>query len=720
MTSATFGLAPKALKHFIVIRLGLGVYSPAWYDDRLALFEAITCPSLRAQTDQAFIVLIVVDQQIPRPVLSRLRDIIANAPHLHIVELDLTNLRQVRHGSWDFVWDHCQDYIIEQNLLDDPFEYVITSILDDDDAWHRRTVELIHNQMAPELPRLIAEESRSLTNYRHTRGQVLTFPRGLKWFVHTDVVQPFHYEFLGISVFVLARFSSGVSALSSRHPAWPAMAQVAVFDVKRVEHDQPMWVYVRHDQAETLWQDPTANRPQQATDRGIAGQVGDSVSLQTLRAEFGIDFAKIETWRARRRGAPPTEHAGFPAREQLDCFFRISALNRQIAALDRKQQRNGINAKDEMMLLKQQRARLKLVRQLRKQGSELLATRRQIPSGLSQQEVPRAAAVGGASARSSATDDPEDTGATTKFALLSYSTTNLGDEIQSIAAQQFLPHTDLLIDRDTWTTNAGSFRGAPKIILNGWFSNNPENWPPPAFLSPCLISMHITHERRRPALSNPASEVLVQGESLEYLKRHQPVGCRDYWTLDLLRERGVECYFSGCVTLTLGAADPGRRRDYICAVDLPNDLYPTLAERARSPILRLSHRDTNGGTFEQRCATASRLLNLYAHAKYVVTTRLHCALPCLAFEIPVLLIRAATDQYRFGGLIDFARNCSVESFRDNTVEFDFEKPAPNGGAHYTVRQALIARLESFTGVPFRPYSPVPPREIDAFPEVAEA
>jgi hypothetical protein len=719
MTSPTFGSAPKALKHFVVIRLGLGVYSEAWYNDRLALFEAITCPSLRSQTDQAFIALIVVDQQIPKPALSRLREIIANAPNLHIVELDLTNLRQVRHGSWDFVWDYCQDYIIEQNLLSDPFEYVVTSILDDDDAWHLRTVELIHNQMAPELPRLIAEEKRSLTNYRHTRGQVLTFSHGLKWFVHTDVVQPFHYEFLGISVFVLARFSSGVSAMSSRHPAWPAMAQVAVFDVKSLEHDQPMWVYVRHDQAETLWQDPTAKPPLQATDRGIAGQTGDSVSLRTLRAEFGIDFAKIETWRARRRSAPPTEHAGFLAREQLDCFFRIAALNRQIAALDRKQHRNGLNAKDEMLLLKQQRARLELVKQLRKQGSDLFAGRYQSLSEISQQAFPRPA-VGDASACSSVTDDPGDTVATAKFALLSYSTSNLGDEIQSIAAQQFLPHTDLLIDRDTWTTNDGSSRGAFKIILNGWFSNKPENWPPPAFLSPCLVSMHMTRERPKPALSSPASEVLVEGESLEYLKRHQPVGCRDSWTLDLLGKHGVECYFSGCITLTLGAPDQGSRRDYICAVDLPDDLYPALAKRARSPILRLSHRDTCGGTFEQRCATASRLLNLYAHAKYVVTTRLHCALPCLAFEIPVLLVTAAIDQYRFSGLTDFVRNCSVESLRDNTVGFDFERPAPNSGAYYAIRQALIARLESFTGVPHRPYRPVPPPEIGAFPKVAEA
>jgi hypothetical protein len=370
MTIPTTGSDPAALRHFVVIRLGLGVYNPIWYDGRLALFEAITCPSLRSQTDQDFIALIVVDQQIPRPALSRLCDIIANSPNLHIIELDLTNLRQVRHGSWDFVWDHCQDYIIEQNLLSDPFEYIITSILDDDDAWHRRTVELIHNQMAPELPRLIAEESLSLTNYRHTRGQVLTFPRGLKWFVHNDVVQPFQYEFLGISVFVLARFSSGVSALSSRHPAWPAMAEVAVFDVKTLEHDQPMWVYVRHDQAETVWQEPTISDPQQPAGRGIAGEPGDPAGAAALCAEFGIDFTKVQVWRAKRR-VQPSRHDGFLAREQLDCVFRIAALNRHIDALERKQRRKGMNDDDESLLLEQQRARLKLLDRLQAQGREL-------------------------------------------------------------------------------------------------------------------------------------------------------------------------------------------------------------------------------------------------------------------------------------------------------------------------------------------------------------
>ena len=294
----------------------------------------------------------------------------------------------------------------------------------------------------------------------------------------------------------------------------------------------------------------------------------------------------------------------------------------------------------------------------------------------------------------------------TKFALLSYTGTgNLGDEIQSIAAQQFLPRTDLTVDRDRWTVSSSSLGRECKIILNGWFTHNPGGWPPPAFLSPCLVSLHITREQYGPAAAIPPSVALLRGDSLEYLKRYQPVGGRDLWTTDLLRRHGVDSYFSGCVTLTLTAANPDEREDYMCAVDLRDELYEALSARVRGRILRLSHRDSSGGTFEERCARASKLLALYARAKYVVTTRLHCALPCVAFGTPVLLVNAVADQYRFTGLIDLVRNCSAETFKRGLADFNFETPDPNSGAHLALRKALIDRLEAFTGYHLRPIRP---------------
>jgi hypothetical protein len=303
----------------------------------------------------------------------------------------------------------------------------------------------------------------------------------------------------------------------------------------------------------------------------------------------------------------------------------------------------------------------------------------------------------------------------TKFALLTYSTNNLGDEIQSIAARQFLPQTDFFVDRDDWTTSPSDAAAvAAKIILNGWFTHNPEKWPPPPFLSPCLISMHITRERYKPTTLTVPAVTLLQGDNLAYLKRHQPVGGRDLWTTSLLKQHGVDSYFSGCLTLALGAGGTRERRDFICAVDLPEAPYRILLGRTRTPVLRLSHRDTGGGTFEERCAKAGRLLSLYAHAKCVVTTRLHSALPCLALATPVLFINTAVDQYRLSGLVELVRSCTAEAFETHPPDFDFDRPTPNGSAHMPLRQALIARLETFAAAPMRPFCPASTAEIDSY------
>jgi hypothetical protein len=302
----------------------------------------------------------------------------------------------------------------------------------------------------------------------------------------------------------------------------------------------------------------------------------------------------------------------------------------------------------------------------------------------------------------------------TKFALLSYNTNNLGDEIQSIAARQFLPQIDFFVDRDDWTTSGSGPADAAKIILNGWFTHSPEKWPPPPFLSPCLISMHITRERYKPTTLTDPSVTLLRGKNLDYLRRHQPVGGRDLWTTSLLERHGIDSYFSGCLTLTLGAGDRRARRDFICAVDLPEQTYRILLGRSRAPVLRLSHRDTGGGTFEQRCAKAGRLLSLYAHAKCVVTTRLHCAMPCLALGTPALFINTAPDQYRLSGLTELVRNCTVETFEADSRGFDFDRPTPNSAAHVPLRKALIARLEPFTAAPMRSFCPMPDAEIDSY------
>jgi hypothetical protein len=286
------------------------------------------------------------------------RAIIIGSGNIHVVPLDLTNIDHVRHGCFDHVWRCCQDYIIESRLLTEPFDYVMTSTIDGDDAWHRDVVKSAYEQTMPELARLVAAENTRSAVLRHTCGQVLTFPSGIEWFAQPDIARPLENAFNGMSIFVLARFSSGVSVLSSRHLAWPAVAHALMFEIKCAMPDRPMWVYVRHDLTQTAWKlDVGGSKP---------------ACIATLRSDFGIDFAKVQAWRtenaSRQTDASATTYRGLSSREQHDCYFRIAALNRQIALLGNKQQKSGLDHDAELLLLRQREARLRLLRRLQQQA----------------------------------------------------------------------------------------------------------------------------------------------------------------------------------------------------------------------------------------------------------------------------------------------------------------------------------------------------------------
>jgi hypothetical protein len=225
--------------------------------------------------------------------------------------------------------------------------------------------------------------------------------------------------------------------------------------------------------------------------------------------------------------------------------------------------------------------------------------------------------------------------------------------------------------------------------------------------------MHITNEtpslntsRLRPA------EVLLEGANLDFLKAHAPVGARDLWTMNLLKEKGVEAYFSGCMTLTIGSGTERKRGDYVCAVNLRKPVFQTLRAKVRGGLVQTTHEDKTLTAFADRMARARKLLSLYAHAKCVVTSKLHCALPCLALGTPVLFVIAAHDSYRFDGLRDLVRHCTPEEFLSGAAGFDPNDPPANDTAYRAYRDKLIGTANRFidpsradAGTPLHPFEP---------------
>lgn len=253
---------------------------------------------------------------------------------------------------------------------------------------------------------------------------------------------------------------------------------------------------------------------------------------------------------------------------------------------------------------------------------------------------------------------------------------NIGDYIQSIAARQFLPTIDKYLNRENLNKPLDDNL---KLILNGWFMHSPNNWPPTENITPLFIAFHI---------NKLAENAMLTREGIEYLKKNQPIGCRDYYTVELLKSKGIDAYFSGCLTLTLGQTY--HHTDISDAPIYITDLNSTLKQdlkfkieclmifilkrrfinkikqrlcdcgiqkRLRSIIafyvtyksvisdevfVEAIYREQEiADTFtseDEKFRYAESLLKQYSKARYVVTSRIHCALPCLAMQTPVVFV----------------------------------------------------------------------------------
>jgi len=127
-----------------------------------------------------------------------------------------------------------------------------------------------------------------------------------------------------MAVFVVSRFSSGISVCSCRHTKWREYADVLEFEVIAHTHKEPMWVYTRHEEAVGQWDSkPAIPMPTSFEDR--------------LGKTFGIDMAKVRNWCSKYSSRPIgqknfNQHAAI----QFDLFFQIAGLNRKMRTLRRK------------------------------------------------------------------------------------------------------------------------------------------------------------------------------------------------------------------------------------------------------------------------------------------------------------------------------------------------------------------------------------------------
>jgi len=215
-------------------------------------------------------------------------------------------------------------------------------------------------------------------------------------------------------------------------------------------------------------------------------------------------------------------------------------------------------------------------------------------------------------------------GAAMKIGALSWNGNNIGDDIQTIAVMQHIPPVDVFLNREELNSYDG-----PELLLvmNGWFLRDVRNWPPSKAIRPIFFGFHV----RRGARETVARHV-------DYLRRFQPIGCRDRGTFEFVRSLGVEAYISYCSTMTFDAPED-RSPDSLYLVEASLDDVPKRLRRSHGLIVReVSHRFIDVPT-ATRLGYAKELVRTYGRtAGMVITSRIHCALPCVAMGIPTLFI----------------------------------------------------------------------------------
>ena len=130
-------------------------------------------------------------------------------------------------------------------------------------------------------------------------------------------------------------------------------------------------------------------------------------------------------------------------------------------------------------------------------------------------------------------------------------------------------------------------------------------------------------------------------------KEFEPIGCRDQRTLEIVRSCGVEAYLNGCMSLTLPKAKNRESASKVYIVEVCEELMEAIPKELKEGAVYKKQQ------FWGREVTEEEALLAYdeyqREAKLVITSRLHCAVPCVAFGIPVILAMKQ-ESFRMGWL----------------------------------------------------------------------
>lgn len=161
-------------------------------------------------------------------------------------------------------------------------------------------------------------------------------------------------------------------------------------------------------------------------------------------------------------------------------------------------------------------------------------------------------------------------------------------------------------------------------------------------------------------------ESFMNEYNMQYLKRFEPIGCRDVHTKKMLQSNGIQAYLNGCLTITLPRNNNVKSEKYVYLVDAPVQLKKFIPEellKNAKCCTQQEYFDPDVQIDEIRKNAMRQYREYKTKASLVITSRLHVAAPCMAWGIPVIFVKDQVDG-RFGWLDEYIPLYSEECYAD--------------------------------------------------------
>lgn len=278
-----------------------------------------------------------------------------------------------------------------------------------------------------------------------------------------------------------------------------------------------------------------------------------------------------------------------------------------------------------------------------------------------------------------------------RAAVLAYSTKNIGDDMQSLAARRFFPCEPVGLQRES-LDSLRNYLGRYKLLMNGWFMRSPRRFPPAPTIDPLVISFHLSN------MVPGRLDSMRQGRSLRWFKAQalkRGVGTRDVETMQLLHEVGVDAYFSGCLTMTMKAPPDIKKSDDILMIDVDDAAAAKLESITRQPFRKLTQDFSRHTPQPERLRLVTERFRDICSAKAIVTRRIHVAYPALAVGTPVLMVNDNPNDQRFSGVMEHLHFATPEDILAERYDFNFANPPPNKNTHLGLVKDMELRCEAF-------------------------